>query len=373
MRPTNPHTSVSRSQRIDAASLASNPALPVVPDVPLPVQGLPAHDSDADIALREAFAEFMQLDVAEGDATQDTINSYYQAVGQWVYWCRQRGLEPSDARRQDVELYRFEMRSRGLTVATRKQKLSIIRRFYDAAVKYNILAVNPAAGVKGGKDLTPPEEKIKTLTEGSLGRVLDSIPRDTLAGKRDRAIIGLMAIHGLRRVEIHRMEHEHLRLDDEHPTVVLMGKGHKRRTIHLRADTVRALQEYIDAKLQTGYVHHGALFVAHGNNARGQGLSRQAMNEISDKYLRLTGLKREGASCHVFRHTHATEAIRNGAKLELVQRSLGHEQISMTMRYVHLIEDYKNNPANFIGVGLQFEEPESTMAETAENDDVFGD
>jgi hypothetical protein len=43
--------------------------------------------------LQAAFAEFLKIDVANGDARADTVRTYHVRMQQWVSWFRARGGE----------------------------------------------------------------------------------------------------------------------------------------------------------------------------------------------------------------------------------------------------------------------------------------
>ena len=43
-----------------------------------------------------AFADFLRIDVANGDASAETIGSYRTGVAQWVAWCASEQLRPGD-------------------------------------------------------------------------------------------------------------------------------------------------------------------------------------------------------------------------------------------------------------------------------------
>lgn len=305
--------------------------------------------------IHHAFARFLLIDVASGDATADTVKAYHREVKYFCQWCQQCGVEPQHARRSHIEGYRVEgyredLKARGIGVATRSHKISIVRRFFDAAVKHGLLKNNPAANVRGGKDLTPPVEKIKALTHNALAALAAGIPGDTITGARDRAIIALMAVHGLRRVEVQRLDHEHILIEDDKPRLLVQGKGNQMRTVFLREDTHRLLANYTSAKLDAGLSFTGAVFVSHANRARGQRLIRRSFNHIVDRHLSASSLKRMGVSCHALRHTHGTLAVANGAKIEHVQKNMGHKKMDTTMLYVEAVSREKNNPAKFIDV-----------------------
>ena len=306
-----------------------------------------------DIDPMDAFEWFLQIDVANGDATPDTVDAYRREVGIWVNWCERNGYDPANITRNEVEMYRQSLKDRGMAVSTRAFKLSIIRRFYDSAVRHGLAQTNPAQGVRPGKDLTAPEDKMKVLDREGLTRLVAAIPGDTIAGTRDRAIVGLMALHGLRRIEVHRLNHDSLRgQENGTPHLEVEGKGSKRRLVYLRQDTFEALETYRHAKFEAGLKDEGAIFVAHGNNGRGTRLSRQALNEIVAKHLNSADLKKDGVNCHALRHTFGTLSVAGGAKIEHLRDAMGHSNIETTSIYVKAVEKQKHNPANFIDVEL---------------------
>jgi len=301
----------------------------------------------------DAFEWFLRVEVANGDATEDTINAYRREVGAWIFWCENNGYDFATADRDKIERYRESLKERGMSVTTRQFKLSIIRRFYDAALRYDLILKNPAQGVKAGKDSIAPEDKMKVLARRELIKLFDSMATKTPADARDKAILGLMALHGLRRIEVHRLNHSSLEnADGDAPLIRVEGKGSKTRIIYLRPDTLESLRTYFHAKFQLGMKDEGAIFVSHSNNARGKRLSRQALNEIVDKHFNIAGIKREGVSCHALRHTFGTLAVAGGAKIEHLRDAMGHSKIDTTSIYVRAVDKVKNNPANFIDVEL---------------------
>ena len=308
----------------------------------------------------DAFARFVRVEVANGNATDDTVAAYYREVAKWVKWCKDRSVDPETAQQYHVEAFREELKRRGMSIATRAHKLSIIRRFYESAILAELREDNPAGRVWAGKDPTDPEEKIKALSEEALGALIGSLPTQGLSGLRDRAIVALMAVHGLRRVEIHRLDHQSVQgdLSSSEPGFLLVdGKAHKFRRVYLRPDTWSAVVTYLQAKLNAGYEVEGAVFVVHGNNRRGCRLSRVSLNAIVDKYLSASHLKQAGVSCHALRHTFGTLAVASGAKIEHLRDAMGHANLETTGIYIKAVERAKNNPAFFINVDLNREDP----------------
>ncbi len=303
--------------------------------------------------IYDAFAYFLRVEVANGNATDDTVEAYHREVANWVSWCEKHHVDPAKAERYHLEAFREDLKRRGMAIATRAHKLSIVRRFYESAIYAGLREDNPAGKVWAGRDISTPEEKLKVLSQDALAALVNALPSEGLSGRRDRAIVALMAAHGLRRVEIHRLDYEHIDGDlssSEPGSLRVDGKAHKVRRLYLRPDTWMALGCYLEEKRNAGYDLRGAIFVGHGNNGRGQRLSRVSINAVVDKYLIASRLKTAGVSCHALRHTFGTLAVAGGAKIEHLRDAMGHANLETTGIYVKAVEKSKNNPAFFINV-----------------------
>lgn len=310
--------------------------------------------------LLGAFEEFLVSDVANGAPTEDTIVGYFAVVTGWLRWCVAENILPGAITTKDVKRYRAHLVDSGIQPATRRHDLSVIRRFYDAAVEAGLLQVNPAKSVRGGSDPTSSVDKMKALTDKGLLALFAEVDPDTLQGKRDLCLLGLMAIHGIRRVEAHRLSHGALQFEGQAkaigdsldwtadcPVLIIHGKRNKTRRIYLRDDTYFAFMDYAQAKQRAGLAVDAAapLFVSLSNNQCGHRLNRRSINLIADKHLESASLKRAGVSCHALRHTHGTLAVAGGAKLEHLKDAMGHDNIATTGNYVHAVARRNSNPA----------------------------
>lgn len=66
-------------------------------------------------------------------------------------------------------------------------------------------------------------------------------------------------------------------------------------------------------------------------------ISAKTINETIKDICILLGIKKH-VTCHVARHTFATNYLRKGGKVEDLQVLLGHSEIDTTMIYVHIVE-----------------------------------
>ncbi|MBV9328040.1 MAG: tyrosine-type recombinase/integrase [Chloroflexi bacterium] len=345
----------------------------VEPAPPSPAHGrralLPGRLANADDELLDspedaaaylgAFARFVQRNVASGDAADDTRATYAVHVATWLAWCRGVSLEVSRVTVEDVEDYREALIGAGCKPATVAIKLTLVRRFYDAAVRGGLRQDNPAAGVRAPKSKRAAED-FGYLSEAELALLLRAVPRridkhgqPLVQDLRDKAVLALLSLQVLRTVEIVRANVEDLQRRDEQWAFVVRGKGHD-RLIYLRQDVAKALHAYLEARGAAVSVDALGLplMTAVGNRAGGRRLSRRGVRKIVDSHLRRLDLKRPGLSNHALRHTGATLAYKYTHDLRAVQDLLGHADPRTTARYARVVDKALNNPAAAVPIRM---------------------
>jgi integrase len=75
---------------------------------------------------------------------------------------------------------------------------------------------------------------------------------------------------------------------------------------------------------------------ATGRRGRGSLHATAVQREVKDA-VRRSGVSKRG-SCHTFRHSFATEALRGGCDIRTLQQVMGHKDIRTTMIYLHVLE-----------------------------------
>ena len=159
--------------------------------------------------------------------------------------------------------------------------------------------------------------------------VLDSCDRSTATGRRDYAILMLLARLGLRANEVARLS-----LDDfdwRAGQFTVRGKGRKIATLPLPPDVGVALASYLrHGRPRSDSRRLFLLVVAPHTGFKGasgvQTVARSAIRRAG-----ITGLARRGS--HAFRHSLATGLLRSGASLTEIGQLLRHEQQDTTRIY----------------------------------------
>jgi integrase/recombinase XerD len=308
--------------------------------------------------LLEVFAEFLDIDVSAGDAATDTLNTYRRQLQQYLNWCNSHNIHPAEATKDDIKYYRrWMVDKKKFKPATIALKLAVVRRFYQAAVDKGLLGINPAAGVKPPKEKRDRADQITYLEKAEVEQLFKAIPDDgSLKAARDKALIAIMALEGTRTVELHRTNIADLVRQGNNLGIRVEGKRNI-RVVPLTPDIVRILMHYLHLREEMGEVLKPSqpLFVAVGNRAGGERISRRGIRLVIDNYLQQSALKHTPGrtiSAHSLRHTAGTLALRAGADLRQVQDLLGHADPRTTCIYAHVADRWVNNPALKLGIEM---------------------
>ena len=283
------------------------------------------------------FVEYLKADIANGDAADDTLTVYFNQLYLFLLWCQENNFHPAEIDRNVIKDYRKYLIDQGMRSTTIKLKLIVVKRFFDCAVERNFIKVNPAKGVVAPRDRQARLKGIQNyLTEEEASLLFQSIPKQSPEKyDRARAIIGLMALEGLRTIEVHRMNIEDINFS--RGEIYVHGKGHD-DYIYPRDDTLDILEQHLSRQEKIPRDDQGTpAFVSLSNNKNGHRLSRTAIRDIVDGCLTAAGLKKPGLSCHCLRHTCGTLLYRATKDLRIVQETLRHQSPTVTSLYAHII------------------------------------
>jgi site-specific recombinase XerD len=300
--------------------------------------------------ILELFDGWMRLDVGDGRASPLTLIAYRSDVRQHLVWLVAQGQSPATVTTFTLKAYRAHL-VESYQVSTVGRKLASIRRFYQMAQAHGMLPANASYGLKSPVDKTEQSERIKYLTLMSLKSLFAATETASTpaAQIRDKAIIALMAIHGLRVCEVSRLDLADVDLEKgEAGELAALGKGDKRRSVLLTDDTRPALEKWLAVR-RLMHAESPALFLALSGPA--ERISTRGLRAMVDHYLVKIGAKKVGVSCHALRHTYATQSLAAGASLLAISGSMGHSSVTTTQVYAQIVDKARNNPAKFL-VGL---------------------
>lgn len=168
----------------------------------------------------------------------------------------------------------------------------------------------------------------KSLPPGTVKRVLAEHDRNTGIGRRNYAILLLLARLGLRAGEIVTLNLEDL--DWDNGLVKIRRKGSRWAQLPLPADVGSAIAEY----LRSDRPHSSSRRVFLRHNAPVRGFAHTiTVSSIVRRTLIRARVDSARTGAHLFRHTLAGDLLRNGASLDEIGDLLGHRSPNTTALY----------------------------------------
>ena len=238
--------------------------------------------------------------------------------------------------RAHVLAWRKDLESRELRPATIRRKLSALSSLFSALCNANAIEQNPVSGVS-----RPKAQSIQTpaLSDDQVKAYLEApdpekqiAPSRKLKAYRDRAILSVLAFHGLRCSEMTGLRVRDIAEQRGVKFFTVHGKGSKIRYVPIHPHSLSRIEEYLTA---AGHGQDREAVLFQSVRTWGKALSQEAVfQRIVSKYAIESGVDPHEVCVHSFRVTSATNAIEHSSSIEEVREWLGHSSISTTDGYI---------------------------------------
>lgn len=195
------------------------------------------------------------------------------------------------------------------------------------------------------------------LTEEEEQKLLNVFNERYLSPTRNKMMIQLMLKTGLRLSEVINLKWNNINLQTGKLKVV-NGKGGKDRIVWFNNGTLDKLREWRQRQADeigaADYVF---------TTSKGKQLKANDVRKMVYRYAEKAGIQEEvekhyhdeegnklaetynqkKVSPHTFRHTFATRLLKESNNLRVVQKALGHSDISTTQIYTHIVDTELEN------------------------------
>jgi site-specific recombinase XerD len=203
------------------------------------------------------------------------------------------------------------------------QHFRALKTFFTWSSEVELLPKNPMRGLT----MRSPKTLPRVPEDADVRKLLRACP-DTFEGRRNRALIALLADSGLRVSEA-----LHLRIEDVNYATrtisVRGGKGGKDGIGFFGAEAARIVRAWLAKRAEARPEDY--LFT----DRAGRCLVRHHATHVLHRLSVKAGLPRK-IGPHALRHYAATSILRQTGDLELVRQVLRHESLAMALRYAHL-------------------------------------
>lgn len=178
--------------------------------------------------------------------------------------------------------------------------------------------------------ITTKQRKIpEILTEQERQKLLCSIDYKSLIGLRNLCMLTVMVDLGLRVSEVINLCNDDINWISG-KTIVRQGKGNRDRVLWLNEDDLNLLMKWKEKRP----LKVDPFFTTLQGNCVHDDYIRQVVKRLAKR----AGITKN-IHPHTLRHTFATDLYKVTKDIRLVQKALGHADISTTMIYTHIVDD----------------------------------
>jgi site-specific recombinase XerD len=275
-------------------------------------------------------AGFRSWLASERGLSRETVRGYGNQAGTFLAWLPDpvdtavRQLDPGRVTAFMVDYCRDRNTWSAKAMAT---SLRALLRFLHASGQTPTSLAGAVPGVAGWRLASLP----RGLDAAVVARLLGSCDRTTVVGRRDYAILTLLARLGLRGAEV-----TGLKLDDfdwRSGEVIVHGKGNRVDQLPLPVDVGDAIVAY----LTDGRPACATRVIFCTVRVPYRPLTAAALRQVMGRACRRAGVPRAGA--HRLRHSLATDMLRAGASLPEVGQVLRHRSELSTAIYAKVDEN----------------------------------
>lgn len=175
---------------------------------------------------------------------------------------------------------------------------------------------------------------IKSFTDKEVGRMVKAFSYNTYLEARNKCIVALLCDTGVRNLELCNIKCE----DIKGNAILIYGKGFKERLVPISPSLAKIMLKYEQKRRQ--YVKERYQTEYYFLSQKGKKLTIETTENILKKCGEIAKVRKEiRCSPHTCRHYYAQAQLRNGLDVYSVSRLLGHEDISITKRYLQSIQD----------------------------------
>ena len=231
----------------------------------------------------------------------------------------------------------------GLSNRTINRRLAAVASFYEylrvfqdlplrnnpvprSLIKRNVFWANRYGNTAATALIRVPQTLPRPLDAEEISPFVDS-----LRTHRDKAMVLLMLLAGLRKSEVLKLGLKDIDFG-QRTIMVREGKGGHQRVVAISDTGLRELISYLNEE-RPASGSDKVFLVMKGKNS-GHPLTVAALDTIIEYHRQKAGTP--GVQCHRMRHTCFTRLRQGGMSLEALQAQAGHRSITTTRIYLHL-------------------------------------
>lgn len=288
---------------------------------------------DTQNALKSYLASCKANGLADG-----SIGNYERVVGLYIRYMKSSGHDMATA--GSVNDWKVSLAESGLKITTISNYMTILRQFFDWAVKMEMVDKSPVIPTVMPSRKAVNAEQRKPykhiLTTKDFKRILHGGRPKGVSEKnwiRNRAIIVLFLTSAIRNTELRNLT---LRdIDFENGTItVVCGKGQKHRIVAFPRIAREAVLEYLSCGYRPINIsEEDYLFGILSADGNWQQMERNSLSQLVERNIRIL-IGEDGFKTHSLRHAAASQYFDRGLDTDSISNLLGHSSVQTSQIYI---------------------------------------
>ena len=282
--------------------------------------------------LQDVIKEFI-FEIKLRNYSERTIKGYKNNILKFARYIKNEFeiVEIEEISHVHIKSYLNFLKGNGLTEVYINTILKNLRSFYKYCFTEGY-CLNVALKVGW---LRERKTIIKTFSDDEIRKMMDVYNYSSYIHARNKCIMAILIDTGIRNFELCQ-----LKITDIRETVIyIMGKGKKERVVPISPYLKKIMIKY--ERIREGYLKNNIL---HYDNYFLSYRNKPLTTESVERIVRLCGEKANvnkniRCSPHTCRHYFAQAQLRNGLDVYSLSRLLGHENVTITKRYLQGLKD----------------------------------
>jgi integrase/recombinase XerC len=307
-------------------------------------QFLPAFAADDVPAWQQSVVAFL-AEKERRSGSRRTVESYARML--WPFLTRVGSPDRVTAAHVLAWAHGIGASGREPSSATVGARIACLSSYYRFLIRMDLATSNPCDALERPRAV---QAVARGYSADEIRRLLAVIP-DSVAGRRDRALLLMFVLTGRRRAEVLALAAGDLDIDEAAVFYSYRGKGGKRGRRELPAPAYAAVRASLAdiGKDPATMAPDESLWQA---GTTGRGISSATFYGRFRRYLRAAGLPPTGL--HVLRHSAAKLRRDAGEPIESVSAFLDHSSLAVTTIYLRRLEGEVDRawPQVAVAIGL---------------------
>lgn len=285
------------------------------------------HQPEQPTAFPEALERFVVWMRDERGLTPCTVEQWRYRTTNFLRWCKETGRDLKSLEPEDIDAYFVSYGAQRWSRISAGHIARMLRVFFKHAASTGACSKSLAGSI-----LCHRRYRFETLPYAlgwsDVQRLINTAKGGTEVDVRDRAILLLLAIYGLRRGEVAALRLEDIDREQGHLRVWRL-KRHQPQIYPLVSSVELALASYIETVRPS--VTHAQVFIR--TRSPRVPITPPGIYDVVNRRLRSLGVQAAHLGPHALRHACASKMLADGLTLKEIGDHLGHRSAASTSIY----------------------------------------